>query len=350
MITLIHGPAELLRAEALAALRTSLIEDETLADLNTTQLDGQHTSVAELEGVCATLPFLAGHRVVIVDGLLRKLATASKPVKGSEGADSPESTDGEAPEPEAAKGQAKKLADYLERTPTSTELIFTERDTIGGGVVLRRIMELQRDGRARITLCQNPRRNELPDWIRARARLRKVRLEAQAVADLADFIGDDLRQIDQELIKLADYAGSERTITTADIRSLVPATRAANVFEMMDALGSGDSILACRMMQHALDVDNEQPLRLLGMIARQHRLLIQAKALQAQGVRQSEIANQLNIQEWTAPKLISQASRYSFAALHHAMEQILDADEAIKTGRRTEREAMELLLADLLPR
>ncbi len=209
-------------------------------------------------------------------------------------------------------------------------------------------MELQRDGHARIVTCPKPRRSEVPDWIRARARLRKVRLDPQAVIDLADSIGDELRQMDQELLKLADYARGDRTVTRADVRRLVPATRAANVFEMCDALGLGDAPTASRLMQHALDSDGEQPLRLLGMIARQYRLIIQAKALQAQGKKPPEIAKELNVQEWTAPKLINQANRHTFARLGRAMECILSADEAIKTGRLTDREAMDVLLAELM--
>ena len=232
--------------------------------------------------------------------------------------------------------------------PDSTELVFVEGDTLGGGAILRRLLELQRDGRARVIVCLNPKRNELADWIRARARFRKVKLDANAVADLADFIGDELRQIDQELLKLADYAGNERTITRADVRQLVPATRTANIFELVDALGMGDAPTAGRLMQHALDVDGEQPLRLLGMIARQYRLIIQAKALQAQGVKPPEIARELNVQEWTAPKLANQANRHTFARLERAMERILAADEAIKTGKLTDREAMDVLFAELM--
>jgi len=35
VIILIHGPAELIRAETLAELRASVADDETLVDLNT---------------------------------------------------------------------------------------------------------------------------------------------------------------------------------------------------------------------------------------------------------------------------------------------------------------------------
>jgi DNA polymerase-3 subunit delta len=173
-------------------------------------------------------------------------------------------------------------------------------------------------------------------------------LDVAAVADLAEFVGDDLRQLDQELIKLADYAAGGKTVGSVDVRRLVPATRTASVFDLVDALGSGNLPAAGKLLQHVLDVDGEHPLRLLTMISRQYRLLIQAKALQAAGIKPPEIAKALNVADWTAPKLLNQAARFSFARLQKAMERVLAADEAIKTGQMGDREALDLLLAELL--
>jgi DNA polymerase III subunit delta len=348
MITLIHGPTELLRAEALAAIRNGIAHDPEIVELNTIRLDGRVATVSELRNASDTLPFLAERRLVIVEGLLARLAT---PAKGrGKAAEPAEAEDGAAEtqlSPEAAKGQAKVLLAYLDDVPDSTELVFLEEDTTGGGPILRRLQELTRSGHVKIITCEKLRRNELPDWIRQRAAMRRVKLDAGALADLAEFVGDELRQLDQELIKLADYAPT-RTVTREDVRKLVPATRAASVFEMVDALGLGDGHTAGKLMKHALDIDGEQPLRLIGMISRQYRLLIQAKALQAQGVKPPEMARTLNVADWTVPKLLSQVNRHTFVALERAMERILAADEAIKTGKLSDREAMDVLLAELL--
>ena len=45
--------------------------------------------------------------------------------------------------------------------------------------------------------------------------------------------------------------------------------------------------------------------------------------------------------------MVGQAGRYSFARLEGAMECIVQADESIKTGKLTDREAMDVLLAEL---
>lgn len=347
MITLIHGPAELLRAEALAKIQAAIAPDPELAALNTVRLDGRTITLAALQNACDTLPFLAEQRLVVVEGLLVRLSGSGKrqDKTSQPGAEEPEPAEADQT-PEDLRGQARAFLAYLPQVPASTELVLLEADS-AGGPGLRKVQELARSGQARIILCEKPRKSDLPDWIRARARLRGVKLDAGAVHDLAEFIGDDLRLIDQELMKLGDYAAG-RVVTRDDVRALVPATRAANVFELVDALGSGDGPTAGRLMHHALDLDGEPPLRLLAMIARQYRLLIQVKALQAQGARPQEIAQTLNIGEWTVPRFISQANRHTFDRLEHAMERILAADEAIKTGRLTDHEALDILLAELI--
>jgi DNA polymerase III subunit delta len=350
MITLIHGPTELLRTEALGAIRNSISDAAEMAELNTLRLDGRASTVSELRNACDTMPFLADRRLVIAEGFLARLAAPSKGrVKAAETVEAEDVAEDPQLSPEAAKGQAKVLLAYLDDVPESTELVLLEEDTVGSGPIVRRLQELARSGRAKIITCDKLRRNEVPDWIRKRAAARRVKLDANAIADLAEYVGDELRQLDQELIKLADYA-PHRTVTREDVRSLVPATRAASVFEMADALGMGDGATAGKLMRHALDIDGEQPLRLLGMIARQYRLLIQVKALQAQGARPPEIARTLNVAEWTVPKLLNQAHRHTFVALERAMESILAADEAIKTGKLNDREAMDILMAKLLTR
>lgn len=376
MITLIHGPAELLRAEAVAHIRAHIAPDPALAELNTVVLDGRLASLADIQFACESLPFLAERRLVVVEGLLRR-AAAAKPAakagarggaktgakagakggarvgeavgKGKAGPPDPAGSD-EAP---AEPPQQTTILSYLSQIPETTELVLVEDDIVASAPVLRRLAELQRERKAAVIACVPPRKNDLPNWIRERARLRQVNLDPAAVADLVEFVGDDLRLVDQELIKLGDYVlgrgirGQPAVVTRADVRRLVPATRAANVFDLVEALGSGNLPAAGRLLQHALDVDGEQPLRLLALISRQYRLLMIAKELQARGTAPAEMARDLGVPDWTVPKLLAQAGHHSYQRLEQALERILAADEAIKTGKLTDREAMDVLLAEL---
>jgi DNA polymerase-3 subunit delta len=148
------------------------------------------------------------------------------------------------------------------------------------------------------------------------------------------------------LIKLRDYVGG-RPVRQADVRRLVHATRAANIFEMVDALASRQMAQAGRLLRHAIETDGEEPLGILSLLARRYRQLIQVKALQKAGVKPDQISQQIGAADWQVRRLLEQAGRQSQRGLHLALEHLLAADEAIKTGKCTDREAMDLLLAAL---
>jgi DNA polymerase-3 subunit delta len=295
---------------------------------------------------------------VIVEGLLGRLAAPAKGkaapegpraeavVRGGSGSAAEIADEETLPSTEVVKGQSKAFLTYFDSVPESTLLVLVEED-IAGGQGFRKLQDLSREGRAKIVTCERLKRNDLPAWIRGRAQKRHLALDGPAVMDLAEFVGDELRQLDQELTKLADYAHG-RTVTREDVRKLVPATRVASVFDLVDALGAGNAPLASKLMAHALDVDGEPPLRLMAMIARHYRQLLQLKAMQAHGARTPEIARALGIFEWKMTGMVNQANRHSFARLEQALERVLQADEAIKTGRLTDREAMDVLLAQLV--
>ena len=410
MITLIHGPAELLRSEAVAAIRPRISGDPGLADLNTVVLDGRQTSLVDLHFACDALPFLADRRLVVVEGLLRRAqpargrskaaasgSTSRAPKGASAEAGSSSETDSTEDSP-AEPPQQQALLAYLDTIPETTELVFVEDEVLSTGPVLRKMTDLQRAGQANIVVCAALRRGDLPAWIRACAQTRDVELDAAAVADLVEFVGDDLRQLDQELIKLSDYgagsagagsygagsagagnygagndgAGSDgagsaaagsagatstggarrqgqggRTITRADVRRLVPETRAANVFDLVEALGSGNLAGAGRLLVHALDTDGEQPLRLMALISRQYRLIMMAKELQAQGANQSEIARQVGVPDWTVPKLLISGRPAQLPAVARSPGAAACSRRSDQTGKLSDREAMDVLLAEL---
>ena len=70
---LFHGTDEFTRAETLASFKRRLGPPDTV-DLNTTLLDGGRLTLAELRHDCDAIPFMAEKRLVIVRGLLTRLA------------------------------------------------------------------------------------------------------------------------------------------------------------------------------------------------------------------------------------------------------------------------------------
>ena len=109
----------------------------------------------------------------------------------------------------------------------------------------------------------------------------------------------------------------------------------------------GKASVAGRLAHQLLDEGQAAPY-LLFMITRQLRLLVLAKGLGSSGASISEIRDGLGISsDYVLRKTVEQARRYSIGRLEQAYRKLLETDVSIKTGRRREELALDLLLTEL---
>ncbi|MFN8483002.1 MAG: DNA polymerase III subunit delta [Anaerolineae bacterium] len=320
MLHILHGENEFNRSEALARLRAELV-DPAWGDMNTSRLDGKRITLNEVTLACDGIAFF-GARVVIVDGLLTRLA-ARKGDRDGEAAAEPG---------EGAKAFLDGLAAYLPRIPDSTHLILVETKTIGkSNPVLKAAQAM--GGRARITEFEplNPRKGDLNRWIGERASHKGGAIQPAAVTLLAAYVGADLRLLDQELDKLLTYAGPRHAVTEDDVRRMVPAAAQTSIFEMVDAVAARDSRIALRLLHGLLD-DGEAPLYLLFMITRQFRILLQVRLLQTANLAPSDLAQRLGQHPFVVEKASRQARQFTVPQLEAILGRLLQADLALKSS------------------
>jgi DNA polymerase-3 subunit delta len=321
-----HGADEFTRAETLADFKRRLGPPDTV-DLNTTLLDGARLTLAEMRHACDAIPFLAEKRLVIVQGLLTRL-TARKDRELS-----------------TAQGEfLTDLADYVPRLPPTTRLVFVEGRPLPAAHPILQL--IQREPWGYVKRFDPPRAQDLPRWVEKRVRRHSGEIEPQAAAHLAAVVGADLRLLDQEIVKLVTYTAAERAITRADVDEIVPYAQAAIVFDLVDALGQRDGRTAAQTLHRLLDA-GEHPLGLLGMIARQFRLLIQVKELKGEGATSRDVAQALRLHPFPAGKLYHQATHFTSAQLEAVHRHLLDTDVAIKSGEIEAEVALDLLVAGL---
>jgi DNA polymerase-3 subunit delta len=321
-----HGADEFTRAETLASFKRRLGPPDTV-DLNTTLLDGGRLTLAELHHDCDAIPFMAEKRLVIVRGLLTRLAAR----KGRE--------------PSSAQTEyLAALADYLPRLPETTRLVLVEEKPLPASHPILRLA--QQEERGYVRRFDPPKTKTLPRWVTERARKHGGEIEPQAAHQLAAVVGADLRLLDQEIAKLVTYTNAERAITKEDVETIVPYAQAAIVFDLVDALGRRDGRTAAQTLHRLLDA-GEHPMGLLAMVVRQFRLLIQVKELKAEGATPQGVAQALKIHPFPARKLHNQATYFTAAQLEEVYRHLLDTDVAIKTGKIEPEVALDLLVAGL---
>ncbi len=334
MFYILHGDNELERTERVLDFKQK-VGDASIRDLNVTVLDGRKVALGELQHAADAIPFLADKRLVIVDGLLTRLA--SRKPKASDGDES------------ASTGAAKELLDgllnYLPRLPETTRLVFVEPQALNATHPVIKLASQQK-GKTVVEFKQ-PNVNDLPRWINERARQHGGAFDAKASARLANLIGGDLRRLDQEIIKLITYVDAKRPVTEKDVTLLVTDASTSSIFDMVDALGKRDGQRAAYELHHLLD-QGENPLGLLAMIVRQFRLLIQVKEMQQHNASPDAIAKQLGVHPFVAKKIGEQARAFrDLAQLEMIYRRLLDIDVEIKMGQTSDVLALDLLVAEL---
>ena len=77
----------------------------------------------------------------------------------------------------------------------------------------------------------------------------------------------------------------------------------------------------------------------------QFNQILQVKELMGQGMDKSTIASRMKLQPFVAGKIMLQAKTFSREQILSYVNLCVDAEESVKTGRLTDRLAVELLIA-----
>jgi DNA polymerase-3 subunit delta len=329
---LLHGLDEFAIAGFVDDLKRQM-GDPSTATLNTTLLDGRSVNLSQVQAVCGALPFLAEHRLVIVEGWLTRLLSRGE---------------GEAEEAEPARGGAAAkeaqaaLAAYLEEQPDTAWMVLVEkRELPEKNPVLKAAA-----GRpwAVVRKFDLPTGEALLKWVQARAKAEGGGFTREAAQALAEAEGDP-RALGQEIAKLITYVGQQRPVEVGDVHALTPAGGEARIFNFVDHLGQRQGRLALRELHQLLE--REEPLYVLGMITRQYRLLLQAKELLDGRATEEDVAQALRLHPYPAGKVCAQTRSYNLAALERIYHRLLECDVDIKTGRAEPAAALDTLVAEL---
>jgi DNA polymerase III subunit delta len=332
MFFLLHGDNEFEISERVADFKQK-IGDDSMRDLNITVLDGRKTTLSEVQHAADSIPFLADKRLIVVEGLLTRLASR-KPKDSADDAPSG-----------AAKDFLNGLVDYVPRLPDTTRLVFVDFQPLNAKHPLIKLAEQQK-GKTNIA-CPQPAAGELPRWITDRTKKHGGSIEFAAARRLAALIGSDLRRLDSELNKLITYVNASRSITEKDVNLLVSDASTSSVFDLVDALGKRDGKRAVHELHHLLD-QGENPLGLLAMIVRQYRLLILVKEMQGRNLSPDAMAKELGQHPFAIKKINEQARHYrDIAQLEAIYRRLLEIETEIKTGQTGDVLALDLLVASV---
>lgn len=105
--------------------------------------------------------------------------------------------------------------------------------------------------------------NKVPAWVEDFAREKAYRINPKASALIAEYLGNDLSKISNELEKLMLNIPKGNEITPEDVQNNIGISKEYNVFELQDALAKRDVLKANRIVGYFASNPKANPIQLV---------------------------------------------------------------------------------------
>lgn len=320
-IYLFFGKELFLHTETMRLLEEHSIS-ESERDFNFSIYDMEETEIDNAIEDAETLPFLGDRRVVVVKNPYFLTAEKKK---------------------EKIEHNVKRLEAYLEEPAPFTILaFFAPYEKLDERKKVTKLLK------KRATAVEmNPfTEKETVLWINELAKQEGVQIEQAATEKLMDLTVGNLMIISSEMQKLCTYVEKGNTITEQDVKQLVARTLEQNVFELLDYVVQRKKEDALQLFYDLLKT-NEEPIKILSLLASQFRLIYQVKQLVNAGYSQPQIASTLKVHPYRVKLANIKAKLFHEEELAFIMKYLAEADYEMKSGKMDKQLILELFLIKL---
>ncbi|GGN96917.1 DNA polymerase III subunit delta [Saccharibacillus kuerlensis] len=187
---------------------------------------------------------------------------------------------------------------------------------------------------------------ELSGWVTKQFGKSSVTLSQDAADMLLKRAGTSLGTLSAEIEKLSLFAGAGGSVSADDVEKLVAIGTEQSVFVLIEHIAN-------LKLQQALNIfydllkQREEPIKIVSLIARQFRIMLQVKEMSGQNYSQQQIAGQLGLHPYAVKIASEQARRFETARLRRILASIAKLDHEIKTGAVDKVFGLEMFLLKL---
>jgi DNA polymerase-3 subunit delta len=180
-------------------------------------------------------------------------------------------------------------------------------------------------------------KRDLTKWVAEQFKAAGVRADHEACAALVHLVGNDLRALAAEVVKIATWAAGE-PVGEREVEQLVASSAEMPTFALTDAWATRDAPRALEATEAIFEREG-RPRRdvapwLAAALSGHVGKLRQMQQLAAQGVRPRDAAGKLRMHPFYAEKVHGQAERFSVEELRDATDRLARLDLALKGAGR----------------
>lgn len=218
--------------------------EEADREFNQTVVYGKDVDLGGVLGLAKQFPMMSEHNVVIVKEAqnLKELNKSAADDEGSSKANS--------------SNAAQQFLNYIQHPQPSTILVFCFRNkTIDKRSAIAKALQKN----AVFLESKKLYDNQIPEWIGNYVKERKYSIGPKATFLMAEFLGNDLGKISNEINKLLISLPTGKEITPELVQDNIGISKDYNVFELQDALAKKDILKANRIVNYFAANEKEHP-------------------------------------------------------------------------------------------
>ncbi|MBM7584746.1 DNA polymerase-3 subunit delta [Bacillus pakistanensis] len=318
---LLYGNESFLINETKQKILHNGISEEEL-DFNFSLYDLEETPVETAIEDAETFPFMGERRIVVLQNPVFLTAEKKK---------------------EKVDHNIKKLEEYISSPAPYTILVITapyekldERKKI--------TKALKKN--ATVVEAKKLSEKELRTWVRERAAINRVQIDEEAIDLLLALAGTNLMMLTKELDKLSLFVSESNRIDSEVVERLTARSLEQNIFALVDKVVHRRIEEALRIYYDLLK-QNEEPIKILSVLAGQFRLIYQVKELSRRGYGQQKIAGFLKVHPFRVKLAAGQAKHFTDEQLAYIIELLSQGDFDMKTGKQKKELIIEMFLFKL---
>lgn len=276
--------------------------------MNVSSYEGKGINPLEIIDLAQTMPFLAERRVILIEnsGMF--------------------------------KNKSEELAEYIKEIADTTCIVFVEDEVDKRGKMYKNV-------KAKGTIVEFQQQNEriLTQWILSRLKKENKKITQSVMQQFLSAAGTEMWNIDKELEKLLCYTMHKDVIEAVDVEAVCVPQITNKIFDMVNAIGEKNQKRALQLYYDLLAL-KEPAMRILYLITRQFRNLLQIKELNQKGYDNKFIAGKVGMPEFAVRKHIGQTRTFSLKQLKNALEDCARTETDVKTGNLNDQMSVELLI------
>lgn len=304
-VYLICGEEDFLRQSYKRRLRDAIVGKDTM---NFNRFAGKEVDEKEIISLADTMPFFAAHRLILIEdsGFFKKAPA--------------------------------QLTDYLDKMPDTTILLFVENKVDRKTKFYKKVRDL-----GRVVEMERQKEGDLLIWVGACFKQYGLGITRATAEEFLSRTGGDMSNIRSEIDKLASYCAGQKAVRTEDVLAVTTVTTDTKIYDLVDKIAAGNTPEAMRLYHEMLSMKIE-PMYILAAVSRQFNQILGYKDMTAAGSDRSTIVQALRIPPFAIRKLAGEARVYTREQILDKIRTCLDLEEAVKTGRLSDRLAAELII------